>query len=48
MNFNPVHIAGDRNLLTNIIVTALSKDLIMITKVNMSNENDAPDMLIPA
>ena len=48
MNFNPVHSAGDRNLLTNIIVTALSKDLIMISKVKMSNEKDAPDMIIPA
>ena len=48
MNFNPVHSGGDRNLLTNLIVTALSKDLIMSSKVNMNNENDTPDMPIPA
>ena len=48
MNFNPVHNGGERYMLVNYIVNALSKDLYMSSKVNMNNVDNTNDMPIPA
>ena len=47
LNYNPLHLGGNRNIIVNIIALALSKDLYMSSKVNTSISNSM-DIPIPA
>ena len=47
LNYNPLHLGGNKNIIVNIIALALSKDLYMSSKVNM-NISNSMDIPIPA
>ena len=49
MNFNPMFEGGDRNIILNLMASALSKELYLYSNVTMNiDSKEMPDMPIPA
>jgi hypothetical protein len=48
MNFNPVFEKGNKNVVFNLLALAMSKELYLISKVNMALNSTLEDLPIPA